>query len=411
MRLYRIKLAGFTHLQRVAVVQSALHEAGFTFINWVPSLAQLALPAHMSKVSAKEVEDDTDIALFLLASFMECWSGYRLSQNTLVPAEAQKIRSPQSWLSSSAGVEPRRESSASAGPGLGGIVTGQPVHQARVPAPRYGAGEYTQPPVMQVAPQPYVFQQPAVPLAHQHNPVPTREPAFFVGTQPAAVASHDDVSMHDASWPCDRFGAQEPVRQADATCYAMPQAIPDQAQAFPVPVHRPFIPQRYLDLFDGTDRLSDRRAWWKEYQYMATFGMWSEAERCRNLELYLRGAAEAWYQQLGAARRSWSTLAAAFTKEFCTSRQSEAERYFTLKQRKGETPREHLWRLNAAARKARIPISTPDDLRHHVSRFIKSLADSDIRVALIGRPFRTLEELERALRAYEEHAVVDEDRR
>ncbi|KAJ0403149.1 hypothetical protein ATCC90586_010196 [Pythium insidiosum] len=132
---------------------------------------------------------------------------------------------------------------------------------------------------------------------------------------------------------------------------------------------------------------------------MARFGMWSEAERCRNLELYLRGAAEAWYQQLGTARRSLSTLAAAFTKEFCTSRQSEAERYFTLKQRKGETPREHLWRLNAAARKARIPISTPDDLRHHVSRFIKSLADSDIWVALIGRPFRTLEELERALRA------------
>ncbi|KAJ0395898.1 hypothetical protein ATCC90586_004665 [Pythium insidiosum] len=118
MRLYRIKLAGFTHLQRVAVVQSALHEAGFTFINWVPSLAQLALPAHMSRVSAKEVEDDTDIALFLLASFMECWSSYRLSQNTLVPAEAQKIRSPQSWLSSSAGAEPRRESSASAGSSL-----------------------------------------------------------------------------------------------------------------------------------------------------------------------------------------------------------------------------------------------------------------------------------------------------
>ncbi|KAJ0389798.1 hypothetical protein P43SY_012128 [Pythium insidiosum] len=116
---------------------------------------------------------------------------------------------------------------------------------------------------------------------------------------------------------------------------------------------------------------------------------------------------------MGAARRSWSTLAAAFTKEFCTSRQSEAERYFTLKQRKGETPREHLWRLNAAARKARIPISTPDDLRHHVSRFIKSLADSDIRVALIGRPFRTLEELERALPhtywAYGDDAGADDD--
>ncbi|KAJ0389893.1 hypothetical protein P43SY_011336 [Pythium insidiosum] len=83
-----------------------------------------------------------------------------------------------------------------------------------------------------------------------------------------------------------------------------------------------------------------------------------------------------------------------------------------MKQRKGETAREHLWRLNAAARKARIPLSTPEDLRHHVSRFIKSLADSEIRVALVGRTFRSLEELERGLRAYEEHAIgVGEDRR
>ncbi|KAJ0390040.1 hypothetical protein ATCC90586_011937 [Pythium insidiosum] len=145
---------------------------------------------------------------------------------------------------------------------------------------------------------------------------------------------------------------------------------------------------------------------------MANFGMWSESERCKNLELYLRGAAEAWYQQLVSARRRWSTLAEAFTAEFCVSRQSEAERYFTMKQRKGETAREHLWRLNAAARKARIPLSTPEDLRHHVSRFIKSLADSEIRVALVGRTFRSLEELERGLRAYEEHAIgVGEDRR
>ncbi|KAJ0408588.1 hypothetical protein P43SY_008935 [Pythium insidiosum] len=129
--------------------------------------------------------------------------------------------------------------------------------------------------------------------------------------------------------------------------------------------------------------------------------MWSESERCKNLELYLRGATEAWYQQLCSARRRWSTLAEAFTAEFCVSRQSEAERYFTMKQRKGETAREHLWRPNAAARKSRIPLSTPEDLRHHVSRFIKSLADSEIRVALVGRTFLSLEELERGLRAYE----------
>ncbi|KAJ0391857.1 hypothetical protein P43SY_008830 [Pythium insidiosum] len=64
------------------------------FINWVPSLAQFALPPHMSKVTAKEVEDDTDIVLYLLASLIDGWISYRGQQLEQQPPNVHEMRSP-----------------------------------------------------------------------------------------------------------------------------------------------------------------------------------------------------------------------------------------------------------------------------------------------------------------------------
>ncbi|KAJ0390170.1 hypothetical protein P43SY_012064 [Pythium insidiosum] len=104
-------------------------------------------------------------------------------------------------------------------------------------------------------------------------------------------------------------------------------------------------------------------------------------------------------------------MAEAFRNAFCVPTQSAVEKYFSLKQRRGETPRQHLWRLNAAAKKARIRLTTPADLKHHVGRFLKSLTDSEVRTVLIGRTFKTLEDLEATLKAYEEHASYGDDPR
>ncbi|KAJ0392022.1 hypothetical protein P43SY_010706 [Pythium insidiosum] len=109
---------------------------------------------------------------------------------------------------------------------------------------------------------------------------------------------------------------------------------------------RPFIPHRYLELFDG------KRAWWKEFQYLGYSGAWSEPEKCRNLEMYLRGIAETWFQQLGDASKSWPKLPEAFQVEFCAPTESAIES----------------------------------------TTFIKTLPDSDVRTALIGRRFASIQE-------------------
>ncbi|KAJ0390799.1 hypothetical protein P43SY_011703 [Pythium insidiosum] len=205
-----------------------------------------------------------------------------------------------------------------------------------------------------------------------------------------------------------------PVQMAQpaghATVMTGSAGLPLQTSAYMWPV-RPFIPHRALELFDGKGPISERRAWWKEFQYLGHSGAWTDAEKCHNLEMYLRGVAESWFQQLGELRRSWPRLAEAFRNEFCVPTQSAVEKYFSLKQRRGETPRQHLWRLNATAKKARIRLTTPADLKHHVGRFLKTLTDSEVRTVLIGRTFKTLEDLDATLKAYEEHASYGDDPR
>ncbi|KAJ0390388.1 hypothetical protein ATCC90586_012144 [Pythium insidiosum] len=104
-----------------------------------------------------------------------------------------------------------------------------------------------------------------------------------------------------------------PVQMAQpaghATVMTGSAGLPLQTSAYMWPV-RPFIPHRALELFDGKGPISERRAWWKEFQYLGHSGAWTDAEKCHNLEMYLRGVAESWFQQLGELRRSWPSGAA-----------------------------------------------------------------------------------------------------
>ncbi|KAJ0402498.1 hypothetical protein ATCC90586_002668 [Pythium insidiosum] len=102
-------------------------------------------------------------------------------------------------------------------------------------------------------------------------------------------------------------GTPSPVQMAQpagrATVMTGSTGLPMQTSAYMCPV-RPFILHRALELFDDKGSIYERRAWWKEFKYLGHSGAWTDAEKCHNLEMYLRGVAESWSQQLSELRRS-----------------------------------------------------------------------------------------------------------
>ncbi|KAJ0408667.1 hypothetical protein ATCC90586_006368 [Pythium insidiosum] len=287
--IYEVHLDRLDTVQKIAVLQTALHEAGYAFLNLVHAFANGAPP--LAQLLPLQVEHEVFWAMWYLGVEITEW------------------------------VKTRHVSP----PPPGRVLTPPPA-ETRQEMPRPPANPYAMrsPPSVisssaaSIA-EPYQFQQPAVvyqvPPGYVQQPLPAQHPAY-----PMAPA-------HPSS------GFDEPM-------------VSDPG------LHSPSAGPRMWSL--------------------------SEPEKCRNLEMYLRGIAETWFQQLGDASKSWPKLAEAFQAEFCAPAESAIERYFSIRQRRGETPRQDLWRLNAAAK-------TPGDMKHHVGRFIKTLSDSDVRTALIGR--------------------------
>ena len=165
---------------------------------------------------------------------------------------------------------------------------------------------------------------------------------------------------------------------------------------------QPFVPLDALKPFDGTEEPLEAKAWLKKFKYVAQAGGWKASQKCANMEIYLQGAAASWLIQLGRSRHLWDSLESLFKDEFCHSRTPPSERYYTLRQKSNETARQYLWRLNAAADRAHMDVSSVDGLGYHVSRFIKTLTDDNVRRALIGNHYRSVSDLEETLRLFEQ---------
>lgn len=231
---------------------------------------------------------------------------------------------------------------------------------------------------------------------------------------PVPVASRRPVERPVASAPMPISSYSQPVVSAGspAQSYAMPapayQSAPAPAYAPQSPVwFRPYIDRRSLDDFYGTESVSESKQWLHTFLYLAQAGVWTDIECCRNMDLYLRGSAKSWYNQLGERRLNWHQLQREFKNEFCKSSSSYVEQYYQVEHRDGLTPRQLLWRLNEAAARARLDFKTGDGLRHHVARFIRVLRDQDIKASLIGRSFTHIKELEDNLRLFEEQLGRD----
>ncbi|OWY95581.1 hypothetical protein PHMEG_00034378 [Phytophthora megakarya] len=73
------------------------------------------------------------------------------------------------------------------------------------------------------------------------------------------------------------------------------------------------------------------------------------------LRLKLSSTARNWRSQLSPhVRRDWTRFSKEFKVKYCKSKMSDSEKYYTMKQRKAETPLDFLYRLNAAADRADI---------------------------------------------------------
>lgn len=109
------------------------------------------------------------------------------------------------------------------------------------------------------------------------------------------------------------------------------------------------------------------------FQCISQSGGRSSHDNCVDIGFYLRKMARSWYKQLNPEiQYTWKSLLKAFQIEFCAHRDSPTERYNSLHQKSDESPRQNLWRLTAAAKKAEVKYGG-GSVKDHILRFIGTL--------------------------------------
>jgi hypothetical protein len=137
---------------------------------------------------------------------------------------------------------------------------------------------------------------------------------------------------------------------------------------------------------------------------MAAQAGWSDELKGYELKLKMSPAVRNWRGQLKkAVRADWTRLSRAIKREYCKSKLSDAEKYYTIRQYKDETALAFLYRLNLAAEQADIKIRGSDRQREqHIKRFMKTIADDQLRATLQSQRFRKVSDLEYVLKQQQE---------
>ncbi|POM66127.1 Reverse transcriptase [Phytophthora palmivora] len=122
------------------------------------------------------------------------------------------------------------------------------------------------------------------------------------------------------------------------------------------------------------------------------------------LKTKMSPAVRNWYGQLSKhVRTEWSRLSKEFKREYCKSRVSESEKYYTMKQFKDETALAFLYRLNLAAERADVCFRKSERRREqHIKRFINNLTDVTLKTTLQSQRLRKVSDLEYVLKQQEE---------
>ena len=177
---------------------------------------------------------------------------------------------------------------------------------------------------------------------------------------------------------------------------------PATAVTTPTVVVAPYVPHNALELFDGTGSVADAKRWWTHYVYLTECTRWSERDKVKNMAMYITGVAEAWFDQLPKAIKvSFKSVEAAFHEEYMTHHDTPMERYYRLQAKRSETPRQFLWRLNSAARAAKMDFKDARVLETHIRQFLHSVRDNALQQQLLMTPIATLQQLEDYLKMRE----------
>ncbi|OWZ12269.1 hypothetical protein PHMEG_00014602 [Phytophthora megakarya] len=132
------------------------------------------------------------------------------------------------------------------------------------------------------------------------------------------------------------------------------------------------------DDFDEKQSPTARRRWWEKFLNMTI-------------------------QAGKRVRTNWGRLTREFKCEYCRSRVSDSEKYYTMKQYKDETALAFLYRLNLAAERADVKFRKSERRREqHIKRFIKNLMDMSLRSTLQSQRFYKVSDLEYVLKQQEE---------
>ncbi|KAE9001638.1 hypothetical protein PR002_g17859 [Phytophthora rubi] len=167
---------------------------------------------------------------------------------------------------------------------------------------------------------------------------------------------------------------------------------------------RPYVSSSTLEDFDEDAQLPARRRWWERFLNLTVQGGWSDRTKVYELKLKMSPAVRNWRGQLSRrSRQDWTRLSKLFKREYCKSKLSEAERYYTMTQRKGEKALAFLYRLNLAAERAGVYFRKSSKKREqHLRQFVRNLSDESLNETLQSHRFKKVADLEYILKQREE---------
>ncbi|OWY97376.1 hypothetical protein PHMEG_00032108 [Phytophthora megakarya] len=159
-----------------------------------------------------------------------------------------------------------------------------------------------------------------------------------------------------------------------------------------------------LDDYDEKQSLTARRRWWEKLVNMTIQAGWTEQMKIYEFKTKMSPSARNRMVQLGKrVRTNWGRLAREFKREYCKSRVSDSEKYYTMKQYKDETALAFLYRLNLAAERAIVKFRKSERRRkQHIERLIKNLTDMSLTSTYQSQSFHKVSDLENVLKQQEE---------
>ncbi|GMF32152.1 unnamed protein product [Phytophthora fragariaefolia] len=147
---------------------------------------------------------------------------------------------------------------------------------------------------------------------------------------------------------------------------------------------RPYVNASALEDFDEKAPLAVWTRWLERFQSIAVQGDWREKVKIYEMKLKLSAAVRNWRANLRSkVRREWKKFLKEFCEMYCEEKISDSERYYTMLQRKSESPLEFYYRLNKVVDKAGIDFDSSSKQRErHLKVFTKKLLDSRLRTTL-----------------------------